>query len=227
MQRGLAGLSVLLVAESIRAPLALASPTLLTAQVLVGEEQVMVVARLDATGDPRDIAGPFPLLVPEDGPGPTPAPRSEEVLDGMDVQTSGPVRALWEGGGLRLAPTDSSGDARVEVRYTLPVRTGEMMLVMTPEFPLDRVRLVTRRTSAYSPQMRPLVPYAYSEAKDDHGTWQVLTLREPVRAGTHLRVALRHLPAPFGLYRGVAVIGLVGVLVGVGLLAARRGRGGA
>ncbi len=203
-----------------------ASPAILIAQVLVGEDQVTVVSRLDVAGDPRDAAGAFPLLLPEDGPGPVLAPRSEAVPDGVEVQTSGPVRASFGPEGLRIAPAGGPGNARVEVRYTLPVRSAEMPLVLAPERTLDRVRLVTRRTGAYAPQMRPLAPYAYEEEDDDDGTWQMLTLRDPVRAGTRLRVSLGHLPAPFGPYRTAALVGLVAVVVGVGLASLGRGRGG-
>lgn len=203
-----------------------AAPAILIAQVLVGEDQVTVIERLDVAGDPRDAAGTFPLLVPEDGPGPVPAPRSEAVPDGVEVQTSGPVRASFGPEGLRIAPTGGPGDARVEVRYTLPVRSADMPLVLAPERTLDRVRLVTRRSAAYAPQVRPLAPFVYEEEDDDGGTWQMLTLRDPVRAGTRLRVSLRHLPAPFGPYRTAALFGLVAVVVGVGLAAWSRGREG-
>lgn len=224
MRKRLAWLAIP-VAQAVVSP-ADAAPTLLTAQVLVAEDQVTVIERLDVAGDPGDAAGTFPLLVPEDGPGPVFAPRSEAVPSGLEVETSGPVRASFEPDGLRVAPTGEPGDARVEVRYTLPVRAGEMPLVIAPGFMLDRVRLVTRRTAAYAPQMRPLAPYVYDEEDDDGGTWQILTLRDPVRAGTRLRVALRRLPAPFGLYRTVALVGMIAVLAGVGLAARVRGREG-
>ncbi len=204
--------------------LAWGAPTFLVAQVVVGEDEVTVIQRLDVAGDPTNAAGLFPFLVPEDGPGPVMAPRSEAVPDGVEVQASGPVRASFGPDGLRLVPTGGSGDARVEVRYTLPVRSGEMPLVLAPDRTLDRVRLVTRRTAAYAPQVRPLAPYAYDEEDDDDGTWQMLTLRDPVRAGTHLRVFLGHLPARFGPYRTAALLGLVAVAIGVGLAAWLRGR---
>lgn len=205
---------------------AAASPAILLAQVLVGEDQVTVIERLDVAGDPRDAAGTFPLLVPEDGPGPVPAPRSEAVPDGVEVETRGPVGASFGPEGLRIAPAGGPGDARVEVRYTLPVRSADMSLVLAPERTLDRVRVVTRRTAAYAPQVRPLAPYAYEEEDDDDGTWQMLTLRDPVRAGTRLRVSLRHLPAPFGPSKAAALVGLVAVIAGVGIAARSRGREG-
>lgn len=224
MGRRFAWLAVFLVLVPV-AP-ALAAPTFLTAQVLVGEDHVTVIARLDVAGDPGGAAGTFPLLVPEDGPGPVLAPRSEAVPDGVDVQTSGPLRASFGPEGLRIAPTGGPWDARVEVRYALRLRSADMLLVLAPDRTLDRVRVVTRRTAAYAPQVRPLAPYAYAEEDDDGGTWQMLTLRDPVRAGTRLRVSLRHLPAPFGPYRTAALVGLLAVVVGVGLAARSRGREG-
>lgn len=204
--------------------LAWGAPTFLVAQVVVGEDQVTVLERLEMAGDLADGAGLFPFLAPEDGPGPVMAPRSEAVPDGVEVQTSGPMRASFGPEGLRIVPTGGPGDARVEVRYALPVRSGEMSLVLAPDRTLDGVRLVTRRTAAYAPQVRPLAAYAYDEEDDDDGTWQMLTLRDPVRAGTRLRVFLRHLPAPFGPYRTAALLGLVAVATGVGLAAWSWGR---
>ncbi len=202
-----------------------AAPTFLTAQVLVAEEQVTVVLRMDVAGDAQDAAGLFPLLTPEQGPGPVIAPRSEEVPDGLSVQTSGPVRVLFAPDGLRFARSEGEGDVRVEVRYALPVRGPQMPLVLAPERTLHRVRVVTRRTASYSPQVRPLAPYDYAEEDDEDGTWQVMTLREPVRAGGRLRIALSHLPAPLGAYRVAALVGLIAVVTGVGLASLRGGRG--
>lgn len=213
---------------AVLAPLASAraAPTSLIAQILVGEDHMVIIERLDVAGDLQGVAQAFPLLLPDGGPGPVIAPRSKAVPTGLEVETSGPVRAVFDSDHLRVIPTDGPGHARIEVRYTLPVRTALASLVLAPTQTLDQVRLVTRRTLSYAPQIRPLAPYAYEEQDDDTGTWQILTLLEPVRPGTRLRVAVRHLPAPFVPYRTVALVGLIAVVAGVGLAALIRGSDG-
>lgn len=213
---------------AVLAPLASAraAPASLIAQILVREDHVTIIERLDVAGDLQGVAQAFPLLLPDGGPGPIIAPRSKAVPNGLEVETSGPVRAVFDSDHLRVIPTDGPGHARIEVRYTLPVRTAVASLVLAPTQTLDQVRLVTRRTMSYAPQIRPLVPYAYDEQDDDSGTWQILTLLEPVRSGTRLRVDVRHLPAQFVPYRTIAIVGLIAVVAGMGLAALARGSEG-
>lgn len=192
----------------------------LVVQVLATDDGLAVAESLRGTGASTAVSWTVPLLVPEDAAGPALVPRNDANPQGIDVKATGGAQAAFSARGILVSAPAGTQEFQVQLRYNLPVRAGRLVLSATPEMALSRVQVVTRRSKGYAAQVRPLAPYGFREEVEEDGTWQYLTLLDPVPAGTPLRIALAHLPAPFGPYRaaGVAVVGVallsLGVVVG-------------
>lgn len=167
----------------------------------------------------------FPLLLPEDGPGPEIRPAVGEDSGGLQVRGRGGARAEFRDGTLRLAgQPDGSGEFALEVTYRVPVTTSRLMFRVLVNDPLDRVQVI-HQGGAHALHVRPLRPYAFREEDEGDGAWRYQDVPGPLRSGETLRVAVRRLPEARRPYRwaGAALLGTVGIF---GLLVALRRRDG-
>jgi hypothetical protein len=213
--------------EPARPAAAMPRVVTLSVQVMPGDDGLQVSEALRVTGGSTPVRYDVPLALPEGGRGPTIAPRSEAVRDGVETKAEGGAAVDFGGGALHVTgvPAVAGRPMTVQVRYTLPIESSRTVLAVTPAMPLERVQVVSRRTAAYVPQVRPLAPYAIREETEEDGTWVYQTTAEGVPAASTLRIAAGHLPYGPGPYRTAGGL-LAGIALAALAVAVARGRRG-
>lgn len=178
----------------------------LMVQLLVGEDRLSVLERL-VLPEGLSSAMAFPLLRAEGW-------KDESLGQAeVDIATEGEIQARFVDGNILLEPTKNQGFAAAQVRFSPKIEGTEVFLTLSPQMSLQSVVFFTRKTAGYSPQIRPLAPYLYDEEETEVGKTQILRLISPVQAGSTLRVAMRHLPSPFGHYRLATLVGVMVLLL--------------
>lgn len=97
--------------------------------------------------------------------------------------------------GLELSVDNASKQCRIQASYSFAhAHKDYFLLFKNISGEPIQVQVVTRRTPMYYPQVRPLLPYTFSEEEDTSGAWQYMSITRPLAPGASLVILAARQP---------------------------------
>jgi len=160
-------------------------------QVTAGDMN-MTIIQLCTTDKQGSLTLPIARPIPYSLQGP--------VLPPVKIDST-KVNMKKQGCDIRVTPdinmsiNNSSQQCQVQVSYSFPHHYKDyFVLFKNIADEAISLQVVTRRTPVYYPQVRPLVPYAFSEEEDNSGAWQYMSLAKPVAPGASITIMAARQP---------------------------------
>ena len=156
---------------------------------------------------------PLPMISPYNVNGPSspflPIPDKK-----VKIQTTGCSASITKD---KITVTPSMDQYQVQISYSFDHKgKNYFVLVKNPTPTTLPYQVVTRRTTIYTPIVRPLALYTFEEEEDTQGAWQYMTLTNPLKPDEQLIIFAGN-PADRGFLGNWTMLGaflLLGLLLG-------------